>query len=163
MPLTVLPENFSVENCYMLFSPEVDGSRAHSRELPVGLTVKSLTYAAANDDTPDKPPVEEEKFSISFVVGDSVVKTMYAEKGDTFFEYIPQDVEGFDGWYTDKEFKNKFDFGTEATEDVVVYAKITKTENSASGCNSSVGAGLPLVAVLAACAVLLIKKKEKDA
>lgn len=163
MPLTVLPENFSVENCYMLFSPEVDGSRAHSRELPVGLTVKSLTYAAANDDTPDKPPVEEEKFSISFVVGDSVVKTMYAEKGDTFFEYIPQDVEGFDGWYTDKEFKNKFDFGTEATEDVVVYAKITKTENSASGCNSSVGAGLPLVAVLAAGAVLLIKKKEKDA
>ncbi len=171
LTLTALPAGFSVENCVMLLSPEIDSSREHSKATPVEITVKSLVYAKATEGTTDVPPVvEEEKYSASYVIGESVVKTVYAEKGDLFFEWIPEDVEGFDGWYTDRTFTSKFDFSTEASEDIVLYAKVNAPTEK-SGCASNVGASVSagtlaldmiLSGLILKSVVLYRKKETKD-
>lgn len=95
----------------------------------------------------------------------------------------------FDGWYTDSAFTNKVtEISSETIGDVTLYAKFTKNQNDDSGdssgsgdsgntgtpsdsgnsseekkgCGGSIALGAPMLALLAAGAVIAIRKKKED-
>ncbi len=69
-------------------------------------------------------------YYVTFVIDDNKEHNavVAATVGNTISEITPPTREGydFDGWFTDKEFKNKFDFNTPLTQDYTLYAKWTK-------------------------------------
>ena len=161
-------------DCVMMITPEhCDGAdRVYSFEEDVILTIKMLNVT----DAEVKPPVPDdpEEYSIVYYVGDTPVRTAYAEKGETFYEYIPEDIEGFEGWYLDKECTIRFDFEVPVTGDVVVYAKIAGSSGSTGGSTGSSGsfdndeegclayqsAGAGIAAALIGIAFVVIRKKK---
>ena len=92
----------------------------------------------------------------------------------------------FDGWYTDSAFTNKItEISSETIGDVTLYAKFTKidegdpgkddsdntekpsdtgskSDGKKKGCGGSIAFGAPALALLAAGAVVVIKKKKED-
>ncbi|MBQ8551315.1 MAG: InlB B-repeat-containing protein [Clostridia bacterium] len=66
--------------------------------------------------------------------GEEQVEYTRVKKGETAEEYVPEAKEGmvFDGWYTDKELTEKFDFTTEIYESVNLYAKWLTEEEAAA-------------------------------
>jgi len=66
-------------------------------------------------------------YYVEFVDGGEVIDTTGVLVGKTVSPLtLTREGYDFDGWYVDKEFKNKFDFNTALTQDYTVYAKWTK-------------------------------------
>lgn len=63
--------------------------------------------------------------------GGSAVKSQTVEKKDVVIMPADPTKEGytFEGWYTDKTFKKKYDFDTKVTADFTLYAKWTENED----------------------------------
>ena len=77
---------------------------------------------------------DEENVIISLVVGEDTTRiTINKDKqvtSDLFESYIDLD-DGYkiDGYFTDEEYKNKFDFNTKLNSDTTIYVKIAKVES----------------------------------
>lgn len=79
---------------------------------------------------------EKSKYTVQFVsdYGSFAEQTIEHGKPIDTDELTPPIVEGFtfDGWYTDKTYKAKFDFNTQITSNTTVYAKWTAKDYEVS-------------------------------
>ncbi len=76
---------------------------------------------------------EPEKFTVSFETnGGSSIPSEKTVSGKTVKKPSDPEKDGFsfDGWYTDRELTEKFDFETEITENITLYAKWVKADDN---------------------------------
>ena len=75
-----------------------------------------------------------DKYKVSFVLEGSNIPSQEVEFDTQAAEPKVDPKEGFefDGWYTDSEFKNKFDFSSPVKSDMILYAKWAKKKYTVS-------------------------------
>ena len=103
------------------------------------------------------------KVSIRYYDQNTVIKTELVDQGTALTPIDAPEKEGyvFSGWYTDSEFKNKFEDGTAVSENLNLYAKY-EAENVSGGCSGMAGGAYLILAVCAfgAFVTLLLRKKS---
>ncbi len=71
--------------------------------------------------------IGEHYYTVKYVIDDKVIKEDSVLNGDKLKEYsYEKENYEFKGWYTDKEFKNKYDFDKIIEDDLVLYGKVEK-------------------------------------
>lgn len=67
----------------------------------------------------------EHYYEVKYVINDKIIKEISVIDSDKVddFDYSKDGYE-FEGWYTDKEFKNKYDFNLPVENDLVLYGKL---------------------------------------
>ena len=75
-----------------------------------------------------------DKYKVSFVLEGSNIPSQEVEFDTQAAEPKVDPKEGFefDGWYTDSEFKNKFDFSSPVKSDMILYARWSKKKYTVS-------------------------------
>ncbi|MBP3635347.1 MAG: InlB B-repeat-containing protein [Bacilli bacterium] len=63
--------------------------------------------------------------NISYVIDNKAYKEERVLEGDKLIKPIIE-IEGFDGWYTDKNYTNKYNFNNIVTKDIILYGKINR-------------------------------------
>ena len=72
----------------------------------------------------EKSETDAEIYTVTFMDGEEVLKTVEVEDGDTLEEYKPEKEElVFAGWYKESGLVVKYDFSAPVTEDLTLYAK----------------------------------------
>lgn len=71
----------------------------------------------------------EHYYTVKYLVNDEVVKELSVLDSDKVNDYdYKKEGYTFTGWYTDKEYKNKYDFDSVVEKDFILYGKIEKIE-----------------------------------
>ena len=89
--------------------------------------ILAFTLAACNDDE-EGPPADDGKVTVTFVQGETTLRTEQVEKGSAaaaFKDYVPE-IDGYDflGWYAAPSLMIPFDFDTVVfNEDTTIFAK----------------------------------------
>lgn len=103
------------------------------------------------------------EYKITFdTKGGSVINPQSACEGDMFFKPANPVKKGyiFDGWYTDEECTNLYNFRDAVKGNVTVYAKWKAEKVTKKGCGSA-GFGTCVAITIAACAFVVLRKKNK--
>ena len=77
---------------------------------------------------------KKKKYTVSFVLEGEEISNQNVEFDSQAKEPTIEDKEGFefDGWYTDSEFKNEFDFSNPVKSDLTLYARWNKKKYTVS-------------------------------
>lgn len=120
-----------------------DALQSSSNTLEVGYVAKSVKEAEADAGINNVSPGTA--CAVTFYSdGGSAVATAHVEIGKTVAKPTDPTKSGyrFDGWYSDHEFKNAYDFSTPVNASITLYAKWTKVSSGGgSGSGSSSGSG----------------------
>ncbi len=96
-------------------------------EAPTEDTTETPTAAPTDKATPEPTSVPEEKeYTVSFNSnGGSNANSVKVKEGSTVSAPAAPTKAGktFDGWYSDSDLKNKYDFSSEVNADITLYAK----------------------------------------
>lgn len=81
------------------------------------------------------PNTDDKKVIVTLIVGEETKRIVIDEGTSVTEEELKSHIkldEGYkiEGYFTDKDFKNKFDFSTKLDKDITIYAKISKIEEN---------------------------------
>ena len=81
------------------------------------------------------PSIDEKRIVVTIIVGEETNKILVDEGATITEDLLKSHIKlennyKIDGFFTDKEFKNKFDFSGKINEDITIYTKISKTEET---------------------------------
>ena len=132
--------------CYSFVIPEGD-SRKFAGEISATVTNGIVEYVKRESDTEILVGVSFPKiYTVTFDANGHGIAppAQKVQKGEKANKPANLTESGwtFEGWYTEQKFENKFDFETEITGDITLYAKwAKKTSGGGSGSGGSSGGG----------------------